>query len=51
MTNATISQMAFAGIPLSLLLIVAEIGLIRMLPAEVRLWQSRMRARGQSPTG
>lgn len=50
-THATISQVAFAGIPFMGLLALAEVGLIKMLPGEVRLWRSRMAARGPHAAG
>lgn len=46
-TYATISQQALVGITFSLILVVCEVGLIRMLPAQVRLWRARLNARGQ----
>ncbi|KSU51594.1 hypothetical protein AS029_16255 [Microbacterium enclense] len=50
-TYATISQQALVGFTHSLILIVCEVGLIRMLPAQVRLWRARMSARGQDIVG
>ena len=49
-THATISQVAFAGVPFCLLLIAAGMGALRMLPGEVRLWRSRMSERGRHVT-
>lgn len=45
--RGTISQIAVAQLPFLGLLAITEVGLIRMLPAEIRKWRSRRAARGR----